>query len=385
MEISGSFLMKNDIARIFLKYGMIGSVIVHGLLIVSFLIYAAERKDQKEEIPENITLNTDIIDSDQLALLLSNEDEDAVSIDELPEEELQELLQAPPPPEEPEPEIIEEPEPEVVEEPEPEIIEEPEPEVVEEPEPEIIEEPEPEVVEEPEPEIIEEPEPEVVEEPEVEIEAPVIEIPQEEIVEEPETEEIAEEPPSDEEIEMTMLASQNEPTEKPKAPAQAAREEVQNKFNDLLKDLKTKPKVQRTEKKRTNHRALANNDAVKNVIRNNSNLFSQKRLKLKWKIPPLSPVLQRIYFPQVDEAIKRYWTLPPSLNPALENIVKVIIAKDGKIVSTKFLETSGNPIFDQFVKKVFKELKNLPPLPEPFPGKLTEISLRFTPARANTN
>lgn len=354
MGISGSFLMKNDTTRIFLKYGMLGSVVVHALLVVAFFIYAAEQNEQKEEIPENISFNTDIIDSEQLALLLNNQDEDAVSIENFDADELPDLLQKIAPPEEP-----------VVEEPL--LQEEPEPEMVEE-EPQIV-------AEELEPEIVEEAEPEI------EIESPVIELPEEEIVE-AELEEFDEEP-EDSEIEMTMLVVPNQP-EKPKAPASASKEEIQNKFNALLKNLNTKPKTQRNEK-RTDHRALATHDAVKGVIKNNANLFSQKQLKLKWKIPALSPVLQRIYFPQVDGAIKKYWRLPPSLDPALENIVKVIIAKDGKVVSTDFLETSGNPIFDQFVKKVFKQLNNLPPLPERFPGKWTEISLRFTPAKANTN
>jgi outer membrane biosynthesis protein TonB len=59
--------------------------------------------------------------------------------------------------------------------------------------------------------------------------------------------------------------------------------------------------------------------------------------------------------------------------------VRLIIAKDGTLLQYSFVKVSGNRIFDQSVKSLFAKLETLPPLPDNFEGKLTEIGLKFTP------
>jgi hypothetical protein len=59
--------------------------------------------------------------------------------------------------------------------------------------------------------------------------------------------------------------------------------------------------------------------------------------------------------------------------------VTLLIAKDGTLLQYSLDNVSGNKIFDQSIKSLLSNLKTLPPLPDNFDGKLTEIGLRFRP------
>ena len=122
---------------------------------------------------------------------------------------------------------------------------------------------------------------------------------------------------------------------------------------------------------------------VAEVITKNSALFAKGKSKIARKIKKLGVVQSRDYGQVVYSYIVEKWTLPAQLSPHLEMKLKLIIAKDGTLLQYSFVKISGNRIFDQSLKSVFAKLKTLPPLPDDFDGKLTEIGLKFTPNMEN--
>jgi len=87
----------------------------------------------------------------------------------------------------------------------------------------------------------------------------------------------------------------------------------------------------------------------------------------------------------VNETIKPFWHVPLELDPSLQVLMKVKVAKNGLVLTYEPVEISGNWVFDRSVKKIFANLGRLPPLPEEFPGEVTEIGLRFTSSQTNSN
>ena len=122
---------------------------------------------------------------------------------------------------------------------------------------------------------------------------------------------------------------------------------------------------------------------VTEVITKNSALFAKGKSKISRKIKKLGVVQSSNYGQAVYSYIVEQWTLPAQLSPHLELKLKLKIAKDGTLLQYSFVKVSGNRIFDQSLKSVFAKLKTLPPLPDDFDGKLTEIGLKFTPNMEN--
>ena len=122
---------------------------------------------------------------------------------------------------------------------------------------------------------------------------------------------------------------------------------------------------------------------VSEVITKNSALFAKGKSKIARKIKKLGVAQSSNYGQVVYSYIVKKWTLPAQLSPHLELKLKLIIAKDGTLQQYSFVKVSGNRIFDQSLKSVFAKLKTLPPLPDDFEGKLTEIGLKFTPNMEN--
>ena len=341
---------------------------------------------------------------------------------------------------EPEEEIVEEePEPEeeiVEEEPEPEeetVEEEPEPEeeiVEEEPEPEeeiVEEEPEPEeeiVEEEPEPEeetVEEEPEPEeeiVEEEPKIEELEEIVEKKldifkeEQEIVKEvpevlEEAKDIAEEvsekevtidavavkvPEKDEVLELEKVEDIIETKPKPtKKEEQRIRQRVKKTAHILVKAwsfnlIKRGSEAdKKTEKSTVDTKSWEGYSKIQSVISNNKALLAGTMLRGKWKSSPMSEAMLRKYLPLVNDTIKLHWHIPLELDPSLQVLMKVKIARNGRILFYEPVETSGNFLYDQSIKRVFANLVQLPPLPENFPGEFTEIGLRFKSSQTNLN
>jgi len=118
---------------------------------------------------------------------------------------------------------------------------------------------------------------------------------------------------------------------------------------------------------------------VAEVIAKNSTLFAKGKSKIARKIKKLGVLQRGTYLQIVNNYIQEQWKLPAELGDHLEMKVRLIIAKDGTLLQYSFVKVSGNRIFDQSVKSLFAKLEALPPLPDNFEGKLTEIGLKFTP------
>jgi len=319
-------------------------------------------------------------------------------------------------------------------EPEEEIVEEePEPEeeiVEEEPEPEeetVEEEPEPEeeiVEEEPEPEeetVEEEPEPEeeiVEEEPKIEELEEIVEKKldifkeEQEIVKEvpevlEEAKDIAEEvsekevtidavavkvPEKDEVLELEKVEDIIETKPKPtKKEEQRIRQRVKKTAHILVKAwsfnlIKRGSEAdKKTEKSTVDTKSWEGYSKIQSVISNNKALLAGTMLRGKWKSSPMSEAMLRKYLPLVNDTIKLHWHIPLELDPSLQVLMKVKIARNGRILFYEPVETSGNFLYDQSIKRVFANLVQLPPLPENFPGEFTEIGLRFKSSQTNLN
>ncbi|MEC7888149.1 MAG: energy transducer TonB, partial [SAR324 cluster bacterium] len=119
--------------------------------------------------------------------------------------------------------------------------------------------------------------------------------------------------------------------------------------------------------------------SVAEVVTNNATLFAKGRSNIARKIRKLGVLDRKSYLQIVNSYIKEKWKLPVELNAQLEMKVRIVIAKNGDLLQYSFEKVSGNKIFDNSVKSLFAKLKTLPPLPDNFDGKLTELGLKFTP------
>ena len=141
----------------------------------------------------------------------------------------------------------------------------------------------------------------------------------------------------------------------------------------------------KTEKSTVDTKSWEGYSKIQSVISNNKALLAGTMLRGKWKSSPMSEAMLRKYLPLVNDTIKLHWHIPLELDPSLQVLMKVKIARNGRILFYEPVETSGNFLYDQSIKRVFANLVQLPPLPENFPGEFTEIGLRFKSSQTNLN
>jgi TonB family protein len=329
---------------------------------------------------ESRSLDIDFINEDQLRTLLAPEPEPIPEPVEIVEETLPEEVGT----------VVEE---EIEEEP---VIEEEE-EIEEEP---VIEEEE-EIEEEP---VVEEEE-EIEEEPVLDEELDIEETP---VEEEAEKEVVEVEPVLEEDVDLEIEIQDEGAIEQPgqqiierdevyeietiksAIPVKKAKPvDIKKKFSSVLKDFSVdlgersrsiKKKAKQRDKDRQSVKRVKK---VKTILTDNQDLFKRRQIVAKWKHFPLSRIMLKEYIPEVNKAIKPYWNLPLEMDPTLEILVKLKISKTGKILDYDFVESSRNRFFNHSVIQVFKNLDQLPPLPEGFMGESTEIGLRFTSKQIN--
>ena len=97
---------------------------------------------------------------------------------------------------------------------------------------------------------------------------------------------------------------------------------------------------------------------------------------------PVSPTNLRFsrYYTAVYNKIYNSWVLPGyGSKKQLEAIVTIRIAKNGKILRTKFEQRSSNAYFDRSVLRAVKKADPLPPLPPGFNENYLELGIRFIP------
>lgn len=169
-----------------------------------------------------------------------------------------------------------------------------------------------------------------------------------------------------------------------------SREQVNRQFNSLVKGLKvdldrrSQSVAKRDQQRRKEQNSATRVRKVKTIVSDNRELFRQKQIAAKWKSFPLSRLMQKEYLPKVNDVVRTYWNLPLEMDSDLEIRVKVVVAKTGEILDYEIVESSSNRFFNHAVVQVFKNLDQLPPLPEGFSGESTEIGLRFTSKQFNT-
>jgi len=87
------------------------------------------------------------------------------------------------------------------------------------------------------------------------------------------------------------------------------------------------------------------------------------------------------YKARLESHIGRHWKLPvvQDWNDELIAIVVIRIRRDGAVTTVKFDQSSGNPRFDQYVRKAVDRASPLPPLPREIEQQSEEIVVTFTP------
>jgi len=87
------------------------------------------------------------------------------------------------------------------------------------------------------------------------------------------------------------------------------------------------------------------------------------------------------YLGTVMNHVIKYWALPEfkTWDPDLTAVVVITISQSGKITNQFFEKRSGDPTFDQFVRKTLQDADPLPAIPPALREQKMEIGLRFRP------
>ncbi len=83
----------------------------------------------------------------------------------------------------------------------------------------------------------------------------------------------------------------------------------------------------------------------------------------------------------VNSKLLKYWALPEfkQWDPELEAIVVVTLDTSGRIINEFYEQTSGDKVFDQFVKKTLQDASPFPKIPPAMRKQRYELGLRFKP------
>jgi colicin import membrane protein len=89
--------------------------------------------------------------------------------------------------------------------------------------------------------------------------------------------------------------------------------------------------------------------------------------------------LMQIYYANVHNWISSNWSYPVALksDPDLEAVVLLEVQRDGKILSTRFIARSSEPVFDESVLRAIERSDPLPPFPEVYRRSHDEFQIRF--------
>jgi TonB family protein len=94
------------------------------------------------------------------------------------------------------------------------------------------------------------------------------------------------------------------------------------------------------------------------------------------------PPEQLAYFRKLDEKIRSNWTVPALRAEEREKLmvrVRIVIEQDGRVSQVRMEKTSGNPYFDDSVRRAINKASPLPVPPEQLRGgeDYYEIGFRF--------
>ncbi len=88
------------------------------------------------------------------------------------------------------------------------------------------------------------------------------------------------------------------------------------------------------------------------------------------------------YYARADRAIWSYWTVPASANRSGAEVrAAVRVARDGRVLATEIIMSSGDAVLDESVQKALRAVReaNLPSLPAEYPEETLEFSTSFKP------
>lgn len=92
----------------------------------------------------------------------------------------------------------------------------------------------------------------------------------------------------------------------------------------------------------------------------------------------LSGIRLRGYQDLVQKKVYDAWSVPPQ-SKGLQAIVFLTIDRSGRIEQLRFVQRSGNVLFDESLQRAIKHAEPLPPLPADYAGPSLEAELRFRP------
>lgn len=88
----------------------------------------------------------------------------------------------------------------------------------------------------------------------------------------------------------------------------------------------------------------------------------------------------REYYLGMLEGINQKWWLDPKLDKRrLTIVVNITIARNGEIVASQILNSSGDRIYDRAVLEAIKAASPLPPLPDDYEGYYFDAPVRLVP------
>jgi hypothetical protein len=166
----------------------------------------------------------------------------------------------------------------------------------------------------------------------------------------------------------------------------ASRRRLGSLVSDFKTDLESRARsvereIEEEEKERSSPQRQRK---AESIVEGQRELLDQNRLVARWTHFPMSRVMEREYAALAIDRIRDQWHQALEVEPDLEVRVRLMIAKSGKILKYDFTELSPNRYFNQVIAQIFKDLVQLPPLPDGFTGESTEIGFRFTPKRFNS-
>jgi colicin import membrane protein len=143
-------------------------------------------------------------------------------------------------------------------------------------------------------------------------------------------------------------------TEKKSPPKPPAKEYSEKEIRSSISDLK----------KRVEAKRAAEQDAVEARGR-----ITSRIMEIRFKA----------YYNTIWEIIRDAWVIPEGVHvqPGLETIVGIRIAKDGRVLQINIESASGNEPFDQSAIRAIEKSSPLPPLPGE--EETMEVGIRFTP------
>jgi len=92
----------------------------------------------------------------------------------------------------------------------------------------------------------------------------------------------------------------------------------------------------------------------------------------------LSGIRLRNYQTLIQEKVRNAWSVPPQ-SKSLQAVVFLTIDRAGHVEQFRFVQRSGNALFDDSLQRAIKQAEPLPPLPEDYAGRSIDAELRFRP------